>query len=67
MVEGKSSSGMILLDRLRLVGEELAPREAFADLSKEDLAIWLTEPDPDKFPPHMRLLRDYLEQLSTEE
>ncbi len=58
--EPKWSAGMIILDRLRLVGEDVIPVEEFENLSQRDWITYLTEKNPDKFPPHMEHLKKYL-------
>ncbi len=58
--EPKWSAGMIILDRLRLIGQEVIPVEEFKGLSHQDFMTWLIEKNPDKFPPHMEHLKKYL-------
>lgn len=62
MEREKESSPGILADRLRLIGEEIVPQEAFKDLNSGEFWIFLEEPDPDKWPPQMEHLKQYLEQ-----
>lgn len=54
--------GTILLDRVQMVGEGVVPKELFQGLNREQMTIWLTEPDPEKFPPEMEKLAAFLKQ-----
>lgn len=52
--------GEIIVERVRMIGEAGMPKQSFDQLTQEEYWIWLTEPDPDQFPPTMHELRDYL-------
>lgn len=58
--EPKLSRNNALIERIMLAATEQVPRELFDPLTPAEVSIWLTEPDPKKFPPSMARLRDWL-------
>lgn len=58
--EQSFSGGNILFDRLWMIGENFIPREEFKNVSGEDFNLFMTEPDPGKFPPSLQHLWPYL-------
>ena len=43
-----------------MMGECIIPRDAFENLTEEEVKIFLTEPDPDKWPPNLSHLRKHI-------
>jgi len=60
MKQDKKSSPRIIKSRFKMMGERLIPQEAFENLTEEGVKIFLTEPDPDKWPPKLSHLRKHV-------
>ncbi len=65
--DSQSWGGTVLWERLRVVGERQLPREYFDKLNGQEWRIWLTEPDPAKFPASMEHLKEYAYLLLEDE
>ena len=57
MEEEKRS--LIIIPRLRMIGEGRVPEEEFENLRGEEIFIFLTEPKPGNWPPEMSHLKKY--------
>ncbi|MEW6531595.1 MAG: hypothetical protein AB1473_12205 [Thermodesulfobacteriota bacterium] len=58
----------LLPNRVLLIGEGLIPQELLDELGDEAMQIFMREPDPSKWPPHMKPLIKHLpaeEQVRT--
>ena len=60
MKQDKKPSPKIIKSRFRMMGEGYIPQEAFENLTEEEVKIFLTEPDPDKWPPKMTKLKKHV-------
>jgi len=52
----------MIMSRVILIGADIIPKEEFEGLKPEDIKIFLTEPDPAKWPPDILHLKKYIEQ-----
>ncbi|MBM4327767.1 MAG: hypothetical protein FJ118_11460 [Deltaproteobacteria bacterium] len=50
----------LLPNRVLAIGEGLIPRDRLDELGDEAMQIFMREPDPNKWPPHMKPLIKYL-------
>lgn len=60
--EMNSSPGTLLFDRVALLGEGKVPDQLLEPLGQGELWIFLTEPNPDNFPPALQGLGDWLRE-----
>lgn len=60
MAEEKGSSPKIIKSRFALIGQGIIPQEELEDLTDEDVKIFLTEPDPETWPPQLSHLKKYV-------
>jgi hypothetical protein len=60
MKPDKMSTPRIIKSRFKMIGEGLIPQEALENLTEEEVKIFLTEPDPDKWPPALSHLRKHV-------
>jgi len=51
----------MIMSRMFLIGEGIVPSEELEGLRSADLKIFLTEPDPGKWPPEIQHLKKYAE------
>lgn len=58
----EQESSEVLIERLKLIGDGVVPKSAFEDLNNGEFWIFLTEPDPNKWPPQMQGLKKYLQE-----
>jgi len=59
--EEKEVQPRMIMSRMLLIGEGIVPSEELEGLRSEDLKIFLTEPDPGKWPPEIQHLKKYAE------
>ena len=59
--EKKEVQPRMIMSRVLLIGEGIVPSEELEGLRNEDLKIFLTEPDPGKWPPEIQHLKKYAE------
>lgn len=60
VTQGKRSSPKTIKSRFRMMGEGIIPHKEFENLHDELVKIFLTEPDPNKWPPELSHLRKYV-------
>ncbi len=60
MEEEKKSSPKIIKSRFNMIAEGVIPQEAFENLQEKHVKIFLTEPDPKKWPPELAHLKKYV-------
>jgi hypothetical protein len=60
VTQGQRSSPKIIKSRFRMMGEGIIPHKEFEDLHDEQVKIFLTEADPEKWPPELSHLRKYV-------
>lgn len=58
--EEKKSSPKVIKSRFHMMAEGIIPQEALENLHEEHLKIFLTEPDPKKWPPELSHLKKYV-------
>lgn len=51
----------MIMSRVILIGEDIIPKEEIEGLGPEHIRIFLTEPDPAKWPPEILHLKKYIE------
>jgi hypothetical protein len=56
----KKSSPKIIRSRFNMMAEGLIPQEAFENLQEKHVKIFLTEPDPKKWPSELSHLKKYV-------
>jgi hypothetical protein len=56
----RKSSPKIIKSRFNLIAEGVIPQEAFEDLQEKHVKIFLTEPDPNKWPSELSHLKKYV-------
>jgi hypothetical protein len=54
------SSAKIIKSRFNMIAEGLIPQEAFENLQEKHVKIFLTEPDPRKWPSELSHLKKYV-------
>jgi hypothetical protein len=59
VTQGQRSSPKIIKSGSRMMGEGIIPHKEFEDLHDEQVKIFLTEADPEKWPPGLSRLRKY--------
>lgn len=60
MEREKRPSEKIIKSRFNMIAEGLIPQQAFEGLHEKHVKIFLTEPDPKKWPPEMSHLKKYV-------
>jgi hypothetical protein len=58
--EKKKSSVKIIKSRFNMIAEGIIPQGEFESLKERDVKIFLTEPDPKKWPPELSHLKKYV-------
>ncbi len=56
----KRSSPKVIKSRFNMIAEGIIPQEAFENLHEKHVKIFLTEPDPKKWPPELSHLKQYV-------
>ena len=59
--EEKEVQPQMIMSRMLLIGEGIVPKEELEGLRSEHIKIFLTEPDPGKWPPEIQHLKKYAE------
>ena len=60
MDQERKSSPKIIKSRFNLIAEGVIPQEALENLQEKHVKIFLTEPDPKKWPPELSHLKKYV-------
>lgn len=60
MVYEKKPSPRIIKSRFNMMAEGIIPHEEFANLHEKHVKIFLTEPDPRKWPEELSHLKKYV-------
>jgi hypothetical protein len=60
VTQGQRSSPKIIKSRFRMMAEGIIPHEEFEGLHDEQVKIFLTEEDPEKWPLELSHLRKYV-------
>ncbi|UCF56614.1 MAG: hypothetical protein JSW15_11165 [Deltaproteobacteria bacterium] len=60
MEQEKKSSPKIIRSRFNMMAEGVIPQEAFENLQEKYVKIFLTEPDPKKWPSELSHLKKYV-------
>ena len=55
-------SSDIIKSRFRMMAEQVIPREALEHLCEEHVKTFLCEPNPDKWPPELSHLKEYVQE-----
>jgi hypothetical protein len=58
--EEKKPSPKVIKSRFHMMAEGIIPQEALENLNEEHVKIFLTEPDPKKWPPELSHLKKYV-------
>ncbi|MBW1817778.1 MAG: hypothetical protein JRJ60_11545 [Deltaproteobacteria bacterium] len=56
----KTTSRKIIKSRLAMMGEGVIPKKELEGITDVQLKIFLTEPNPDKWPPELSHLKKYV-------
>jgi hypothetical protein len=56
----KISSPKVIRSRFRMMGQGIIPKGELKDLTERQIKIFLTEPDPDNWPPELDHLKKYV-------
>jgi hypothetical protein len=56
----RKSSPKIIKSRFNMIAEGVIPQEEFGDLQEKHVKIFLTEPDPKKWPSELSHLKKYV-------
>jgi hypothetical protein len=59
--EEKEMKQRIIMYRILLIGEGIVPSEDLEGVRSEDIKVFLTEPDPDKWPSEIQHMKKYVE------
>lgn len=60
MDQEKQPSAKIIRSRFNMIAEGVIPQEAFENLQEKHVKIFLTEPDPRKWPSELSHLKKYV-------
>ena len=60
MDQKKKFSAKIIKSRFSMIAEGIIPQEAFESLEEKHVKIFLTEPDPRKWPSELSHLKKYV-------
>lgn len=60
MVQERKVSPKIIKSRFNLIAEGVIPQEEFENLQEKHVKIFLTEPDPKKWPSDLSHLKKYV-------
>ena len=60
MDQERKSSPKIIKSRFNMIAEGVIPQEEFEDLQEKHVKIFLTEPDPKKWPSELSHLKKYV-------
>jgi len=60
MAQRKMASPKIIKSRFRMMGEGIIPKKELENLRDESVKIFLTEPDPNKWPLELSHLKKYV-------
>ena len=60
MDQERKSSAKIIKSRFNMIAEGIIPQEAFESLQEKHVKIFLTEPDPRKWPSELSHLKKYV-------
>lgn len=60
MDQKKKFSAKIIKSRFNMIAEGIIPQEAFENLEEKHVKIFLTEPDPKKWPSELSHLKKYV-------
>ncbi|MGD9074450.1 MAG: hypothetical protein PVJ69_04490 [Desulfobacteraceae bacterium] len=60
MDQERKSSPKIIKSRFNMIAEGVIPQEEFENLQEKHVKIFLTEPDPNKWPSELSHLKKYV-------